>query len=74
MQRASSDIARRMRELSETLSSERDERESAFAAARGASSTLAGQMDGLAESLRRMQEAVDTLTGELDMQQNGPAR
>lgn len=72
MQRASGDIARHMRDLSEELNRRADERERDISSAQEASATLSVQLEALTESLRRMQSAVDLLTSELDEQQAAP--
>ncbi len=74
LQRSSSDIARRMRELSEAMAADQTDREAAFSSARASGDTLAAQMSELAESLKRMQAAVDYLTGELELQQDVSAQ
>ena len=68
IQRASGDIARHMHDLSEEMNRRSDERDNTIGAAENASLALSAQLEELTESLRRMQSAVDLLTGELDAQ------
>ncbi len=69
IQLASSEIAKRMRELSEEMQAMREERSNALGVAESSGLNLANQLEELTASLARMQQAVDTLTGELDGQQ-----
>ena len=69
IQLASSEIAKRMRELSEEMQAMREERSNALGVAESSGLNLANQLEELTASLARMQQAVDTRTGELDGQQ-----
>lgn len=68
MQRASGDIARHMRSMSEEMTRRDSERDRAIGSAETATLALAERLEQLTESLQRMQAAVDRLTGELDEQ------
>lgn len=66
MQLVGSDIAKQMKTLNEQFDRQSAEQEHKLTFAREASEALAEQLSALSESLKRMQTAVDQLTGELD--------
>ncbi|MEG2253273.1 MAG: hypothetical protein RSC98_09540, partial [Clostridia bacterium] len=69
MQLASSDMAKQMSDWNVEMRRGREERASSFATAERANGDMALQLEELTASLARMKQAVDTLTGELDLQQ-----
>ena len=66
MQLVSSEIAKSLREISQQLEAQNSEQEKRLSGAQEASDQLALQLTSLSDSLARMQQAVDRLTGELD--------